>query len=97
MVESETTHPDAVGPSDAEDDGPLGQSRGERGEWPHVAPSLCLQLTRLRAQGAESVSIRELLGQAALTSSARDAKGSNQHVTQGEVRTLKKVRQRTRG
>jgi integrase/recombinase XerD len=47
-------------------------------------------------QGAAIVSIRELLGHASITSSARDAKVSNQQVKQEYVRTMKKVLQRSK-
>jgi site-specific recombinase XerD len=52
--------------------------------------------SNLLEQGAEIVSIRELLGHASITSSERYAKVSNQHVKQVYVRTMKKVLQRTR-
>jgi integrase/recombinase XerC len=48
----------------------------------------------LLEQGAELVSIRELLGHASISSSGRYAKLSNQHVKQEYVRTMKKVLQR---
>ena len=47
-------------------------------------------------QGTEIVSIRELLGQASITSSERYAKVSNQKVKQEYVRTMKKVLQRSK-
>jgi site-specific recombinase XerD len=47
-------------------------------------------------QGAEIVSIRELLGHASITSSERYAKVSNQKVKQEYVRTMKKVLQRSK-
>jgi site-specific recombinase XerD len=50
--------------------------------------------SNLLEQGAELVSIRELLGHASISSSERYAKLSNQHVKQEYVRTMKKVLQR---
>jgi integrase/recombinase XerC len=50
--------------------------------------------SHLLAQGAEIVSIRELLGHASISSSERYAKRSNQHVKQAYVRTMKNVLQR---
>ena len=50
--------------------------------------------SNLLEQGAEIVSIRELLGHASMSSSERYAKLSNQHVKQEYVRTMKKVLQR---
>jgi site-specific recombinase XerD len=50
--------------------------------------------SNLLEQGAELVSIRELLGHASMSSSERYAKLSNQHVKQEYVRTMKKVLQR---
>src|SRR5215475_7363836 len=49
--------------------------------------------SNLLEQGAELVSIRELLGHASISSSERYAKLSNQHVKQEYVRTMKKVLQ----
>ena len=50
--------------------------------------------SNLLEQGAELMSIRELLGHASMSSSERYAKLSNQHVKQEYVRTMKKVLQR---
>jgi site-specific recombinase XerD len=50
--------------------------------------------SNLLEQGAEIVSIRELLGHASMSSSERYARLSNQHVKQEYVRTMKKVLQR---
>ena len=47
----------------------------------------------LLAQGAESVSIRELRGQAAMASRERAATRANPHVKQEAGRTMKQVRQ----
>ena len=52
--------------------------------------------SNLLEQGAEIVSIRELLGHASITSSERYAKASNQKVKQEYVRTMKKVLQRSK-
>lgn len=49
--------------------------------------------SHLLEQGAEIVSIRELLGHASMTSSERYAKMSNQSVKQVYLRTIKKVMQ----
>ena len=49
-----------------------------------------------REQGAEVVSIRELLGHAAITSSERYAKISNQTVKQASLRTMRKVLQQNK-
>jgi site-specific recombinase XerD len=51
--------------------------------------------SNLLEQGAEIVSIRELLGHASITSSERYAKASNQKVKQEYLRTMKKVLQRS--
>jgi integrase/recombinase XerD len=50
--------------------------------------------SNLLEQGADLVSMRELLGHASIASSERYAKLSNPHVTQAYVRTMKKVLQR---
>jgi site-specific recombinase XerD len=47
--------------------------------------------SNLLEQGAEVVSIRELLGHASITSSERYAKISNQKVKQEYLRTMRKV------
>jgi site-specific recombinase XerD len=47
--------------------------------------------SNLLEQGAEIVSIRELLGHAPITSSERYAKVSNQHVKQVYVKTMRKI------
>ena len=52
--------------------------------------------SNLLEQGAEIVSIRELLGHASITSSERYAKLSNQHVKQAYLRTMKRVLQRSK-
>jgi site-specific recombinase XerD len=52
--------------------------------------------SNLLEQGAEIVSIRELLGHASITSSERYAKASNQKVKQEYLRTMKKVLQRSK-
>jgi integrase/recombinase XerC len=52
--------------------------------------------SNLLEQGAELVSIRELLGHASITSSERYAKISNQKVKQEYLRTMKKVLQRSK-
>jgi site-specific recombinase XerD len=52
--------------------------------------------SNLLEQGAELVSIRELLGHASITSSERYAKVSNQKVKQEYVWTMKKVLQRSK-
>jgi site-specific recombinase XerD len=52
--------------------------------------------SNLREQGAEIVSIRELLGPASITSSERYAKASNQKVKQESLRTMKKVLPRSK-
>jgi integrase/recombinase XerD len=52
--------------------------------------------SNLLEQGAELVSIRELLGHAAISSRERDAKLSNQHVKQEYLRTMKRVLQRSK-
>jgi site-specific recombinase XerD len=52
--------------------------------------------SNLLEQGAEIVSIRELLGHASITSSERYAKVSNQHVKQVYMRTMRKVLHRTK-
>jgi site-specific recombinase XerD len=52
--------------------------------------------SNLLEQGAEIVSIRELLGHASITSSERYAKVSNQRVQQVYVRTMRKVIQQSR-
>ena len=52
--------------------------------------------SNLLEQGAEIVSIRELLGHASITSSERYAKVSNQHVKQVYVQTMKKVLQQSK-
>jgi site-specific recombinase XerD len=52
--------------------------------------------SNLLEQGAEIVSIRELLGHASITSSERYAKVSNQKVKQEYLRTMKKVLQRSK-
>jgi site-specific recombinase XerD len=49
--------------------------------------------SNLLEQGAESVSIREWLGHASISSRERYAKLSNQHVKQAYVRTMQKVLQ----
>src|SRR5919108_3978019 len=51
--------------------------------------------SNLLEQGAEIVSIRELLGHASITSSERYAKLSNQKVKQEYIRTMKKVLRRS--
>jgi integrase/recombinase XerD len=50
--------------------------------------------SNLLEQGAEIVSIRELLGHASISSSERYTKASNQQVKQEYLRTMKKVLQR---
>lgn len=50
----------------------------------------------LLEQGAEIVSIRELLGHASISSSERYAKASNQKVKQEYLRTMKNVLQRSK-
>jgi site-specific recombinase XerD len=52
--------------------------------------------SNLREQGAEIVSIRELLGHASISASERDAKLSNQHVKHAYLRTMKRVLQRSK-
>jgi site-specific recombinase XerD len=52
--------------------------------------------SNLLEQGAEIVSIRELLGHASISSSERYAKLSNQHVKQAYLRTMKRVLQRSK-
>jgi site-specific recombinase XerD len=52
--------------------------------------------SNLLEQGAEIVSIRELLGHASISSSERYAKLSNQHVKQEYLRTMKRVLQRSK-
>jgi site-specific recombinase XerD len=52
--------------------------------------------TNLLEQGAEVVSIRELLGHASITSSERYAKISNQKVKQEYLRTMRKVLQQNK-
>jgi integrase/recombinase XerD len=52
--------------------------------------------SNLLEQGAEIVSIRELLGHASITSSERYAKVSNQKVKQEYIRTMKKVVRRSK-
>jgi site-specific recombinase XerD len=52
--------------------------------------------SNLLEQGAEVVSIRELLGHAAITSSERYAKISNQKVKQEYLRTMRKVLQQNK-
>jgi site-specific recombinase XerD len=52
--------------------------------------------SNLLEQGAEIVSIRELLGHASISSSERYAKASNQKVKQEYLRTMKKVLQRSK-
>jgi site-specific recombinase XerD len=52
--------------------------------------------SNLLEQGAEIVSIRELLGHASISSSERYAKLSNQHVKQEYFRTMKRVLQRSK-
>jgi site-specific recombinase XerD len=52
--------------------------------------------SNLLEQGAEIVSIRELLGHASLASSERDAKGSNQKLKQVDVKTMRKVLQQSK-
>jgi site-specific recombinase XerD len=49
--------------------------------------------SELLEQGAEIVSIRELLGHASMTSSERYAKLSNQHVKQEYLRAMRKILQ----
>jgi site-specific recombinase XerD len=50
--------------------------------------------SNLLVQGAEIVSIRELLGHASISSRERYAKVSNQKVKQEYVRTMKRILQR---
>jgi site-specific recombinase XerD len=52
--------------------------------------------SNLLEQGAEMVSIQELLGHTSITSSERYAKVSNQHVKQVYVKTMRKVLQQTK-
>jgi integrase/recombinase XerC len=52
--------------------------------------------SNLLEQGAEIVSIRELLGHASITSSERYAKVSNQHVKQVYVKTMRKILQQSK-
>jgi len=52
--------------------------------------------SNLLEQGAEIVSIRELLGDASIASSERYAKVSNQRVKQVYVKTMRKVIQQSR-
>lgn len=52
--------------------------------------------SNLLEQGAEIVSIRELLGQASISSSERYAKLSHQQVKQAYLRTMKRVLQRSK-
>jgi site-specific recombinase XerD len=52
--------------------------------------------SNLLEQGAEIVSIRELLGHASISSSERYAKASNQKVKQEYLRTMKNVLQRSK-
>jgi site-specific recombinase XerD len=52
--------------------------------------------SNLLEQGAEIVSIRELLGHASINSSERYVKASNQKVKQEYLRTMKKVLQRSK-
>jgi Phage integrase family/Adenylate and Guanylate cyclase catalytic domain len=92
-LNSETAQPPTVGQGDPEKDGTLCQSGGV------VASCHSLRHTfasNLLEQGAEIVSIRELLGHASITSSERYAKVSNQKVKQEYVRTMKKVLQHSK-
>jgi site-specific recombinase XerD len=52
--------------------------------------------SNLLEQGAEIVSIRELLGHASITSSERYAEVSNQHVKQVYVKTMRKILQQSK-
>ena len=52
--------------------------------------------SNLLDEGAEVVSIKELMGHASIKSSERYAKLSNQRVKQVYLQTMKKVTQKTR-